>query len=183
MALFRSRTAMNTGKNRLSQSANNPRPAADDWLHSIPVPEAHEGGDSLWATWHEESQRVDLAFADTQPSEPISLAGEAVDRRPRQHLDGRWTTEGVLALARRNNRVCPRPPLWSTLHVLIEGDHYADLQPPPVQPWLWTKLSNLQRRLQFREYIEWADRHGQLEAMGKYLQSLAEADWVHMGEG
>ena len=59
----------------------------------------------------------------------------------------------------------------------------ADLRPPPVQPWMWATLSNLQRRLHFREHIEWADRHGKLEVLANYVASFAEPDWVHMGEG
>jgi hypothetical protein len=153
----------------------------DTWLHSMPVPDAREGGESTWEAWEEESLRMDLAFAPTQPSENLPLA-DARGARAMQPRTGRWTIEDVLLLARRNNRVCPRPALWAGLYLLLEGDRYADLQPPPTQPWIWNKLSSLQRRMSFREHVEWAERHGKLEEAARYLDSVSEADWVHIGE-
>jgi len=151
---------------------------AEDWLQRPPSPDVQEGGESLWDAFNEESRKMDLAFADTQPSEVVPLATSA-PAQPQQPVGDRWSVDDVIAFARRHNRVCPRPLLWSALYVLLEGDHYADLRPPPGQA---APLSNLQRRLHFREHIEWAARHGKLEAMAKYLASLAEPDWVHMGE-
>lgn len=149
--------------------------AADDWLQPPPSPDVQEGGESLWDAFNEESRRLDLAFADTQPSDVVPLATSAPQQ---QNVGARWSVDDLIAFARRHNRVCPRPLLWSALYVLLEGEHYADLRPPPQGP----TLSNLQRRLHFREHIEWAARHGKLETMAKYLASLAEPDWVHMGE-
>jgi hypothetical protein len=172
------------------RAGNEPSPArvktarpADDWPQSLPAAEAREGGESMWETWQEESRRMDLAFADTQPSELMPLTGGSLpEPAEEQRLSGRWTADDVLVLARRGNRVCPRPLLWSALYVLLEGDHYADLRPPPVQGGMWTKFSNLQRRLLFREHIEWAASHGKLDELARYIDSLAEPDWVHMGE-
>lgn len=156
--------------------------AAESWLQPVPVPEAREGGESTWEAWEEESRRLDLAFAPTQPSGPVPLSGQPTDALEEPRHTGRWTADDVLVLARRNNRVCPRQALWAGLYLLLEGDHYADLPPPPTQPWIWSKLSNLQRRVHFREHIAWADRHGKLDDMARYLESVSEADWVHMGE-
>jgi hypothetical protein len=77
--------------------------------------------------------------------------------------------------------VCPRRALWSALYLLLEGDGHSDLRPPPPQP-IWASLSNMHRRLQFRDHIEWADRQGKLDLLASYIASLAEPDWVHMGE-
>ena len=151
---------------------------ADDWLQPPPSPDVKEGGESLWDAFNEESRRMDLAFADTQPSEAVPLATSAPAPLREPQLGTRWSVDDVIAFARRHNRVCPRPLLWSALYLLLEGDHYSDLRPPPAPGG----LSNLQRRLHFREHIEWAARHGKLETMAKYLASLAEPDWVHMGE-
>jgi len=154
---------------------------ADSWL-PLPVPDVKEGGESVWEVWNEESRRMDLAFAPTQPSEVVPLTGRNEEASLPPRHSGPWTGDDVMVLARRNNRVCPRPALWAALYLLLEGDHYADLAPPPTQAWQWSKLSNLQKRLRFREHIEWADRHGKLDAMARYMESLAEPDWVHMGE-
>jgi hypothetical protein len=83
--------------------------------------------------------------------------------------------------ARRNNRICPRPALWAELHGRLGGLAYADLPPPPVD-WMWTKLSAIQKRLLFREYLEWAQRHGKLPEVARFMEALGEADWLHMGE-
>jgi hypothetical protein len=51
-----------------------------------------------------------------------------------------------------------------------------------VERWLWTKLSSLQKRLFFREYIEWAERHGKLGRVADFMDGLVESEWLHMGE-
>jgi hypothetical protein len=52
-----------------------------------------------------------------------------------------------------------------------------------VQPWLWGQLSGLQKRLRFRDHVEWAERHGRLGQVAHFIGGLPEAGWVHMGEG
>jgi hypothetical protein len=183
MVFGRHRAPTAGARNEPSPLRKDSRPKADDWLQSIPAADVREGGESTWEAWTEESRRMDLAYADTQPSEDIPLLHDVVSRPEQQRIGGRWTADDVMALARRNNRVCPRPLLWAALYELVEGDRYADLSPPPVQPWTWKTLSNLQRRLRFRDHIAWADRHGKLDALARYLEALAEPDWVHMGEG
>ena len=174
------------GRNPTSQPAKpQQQRGADEWMHSMPVPDVREGGESTWEIWQEESRRMDLAFAQTQPSDAIPLAADPRAQQPKppvQRRGAHWGADDLLVLSRRNNRVCPRPFLWSALYALLEGERHADLRPPPVQAWEWTALSNLQRRVHLRGYIEWADRHGKLEAMGRFLESLSEPDWVHMGE-
>jgi len=150
----------------------------------MPLPEAREGGDSAWELWHEASQRLDMAFAPTEPSDlgemhTESGMGEAVVTEARPHF---LTAQTLMVEARRNNRACPHPQHWSGLYDLLGGDHYPDLKPPPLQPWLWPRLSGLQKRLRFREHIEWAERNGQLAQVARFMAKLEEADWVHMGE-
>jgi hypothetical protein len=154
------------------------------WLDSLPVPEVREGGESTWDLWHEAARQLDAAFAPTQPSDlaPLSVGTATADAPPA--VSGRvpLTADALMVIARRNNRVCPQPPLWMQLHHVLEGSGYADLPPPPVERWIWSKLSDLQKRLRLREYIEWAERHGKLPLVKKFIEDLAEADWVHMGD-
>ncbi|MGV3570620.1 MAG: hypothetical protein ACO1PB_08470 [Ramlibacter sp.] len=170
------------GRNPPGQSAKAARPFADDWLQPLPAPDVREGGESTWEAWQEESRRMDLAFAETQPSDVMPLGADPATQPPAHRRGAPWAADDLLALARHDNRVCPRPFLWSALYVLLEGDRFADLRPPPVQAWEWAALSNLQRRLHLRDYIQWADRHAKLDVMGRFLASLTEPDWVHMGE-
>ena len=51
-----------------------------------------------------------------------------------------------------------------------------------MQAWLWPQLSGLQKRLRFREYVEWAERHGRLDQIARFMRALEEGDWEHMGE-
>lgn len=182
MAFGRNRASVARPTTGPSQARSDPWSPGDHWLQPLPAPEVHEGGESMWDDWQEELRRMDLAFADTQPSEPIPLSGDTAGVSERPRIGVRWSAGEVIVMARRNNRACPRPFLWSALYVLLEGERYADLPPPPVQPWASGKLSNLQRRAHFRKYIQWADRHDKLETLARYLDSLSEPDWVHMGE-
>jgi hypothetical protein len=150
----------------------------------MPLPDAREGGDSAWDLWHEASLRLDLAFAPTEPSglgemRTESGMGEAVVTEARPRF---LTVHSLMVVARRNNRVCPDPEHWTRLYHLLGGEHSPDLQAPPLQPWLWPKLSGLQKRLRFREHVEWAERKGQLGEVARFMATLSEADWVHMGE-
>ena len=51
-----------------------------------------------------------------------------------------------------------------------------------MQAWQWASVSPLQKRLHFREHIEWAARHRRLKPVALFMGRLAEADWLHMGE-
>lgn len=163
------------------KSDRKPEPRDDDaWLMPIPVPDAREGGESTWALWHEAALQLDAAFAPTQPSGAMPLSPAAPHSETPSRGQG-WTADTVIALARKRNRVCPRPSAWTALYALLEGERYVDLQPPPVEPWIWSKLSALQKRMRLREHIEWAERHGRVEEVGNFLDQLPEDDWIYMG--
>lgn len=161
------------------------RPAwdGDPWLDPLPAPEVKEGGESTWELWHEESRRMDLAFAPTQPSmaAPLTASSRTREAPAPAEVDPRATADALMVVARRNNRVCPQPALWVRLYGILGGPGHADLQPPPVDPWLWNKLSDLQKRLFFREHLEWAERHGKLGIVAAFMQGMTEDDWLHMG--
>lgn len=175
----------------MRRNPNRPaKPVADDfhkatWLHSLPLPEVHEGGESSWELWHEAARQLETAFAPTQPSEPAPLS-TGTPRGPAAREGGDvapLSADALMLLARRYNRVCPRPLAWLQLYEAIDGSDYVDLPRPPVDPWLWGKLSDLQKRLRFRECIHWAEQHGKLPQVSRFMEQLAEADWLHMGEG
>jgi hypothetical protein len=155
-----------------------------EWSSRLPQLDAQEGGDSAWAQWHEASRRLDFAFAPTEPSgvapmQTESGIGEAVVTEERARF---LTVHTVMVVARRNNRVCPAPDQWIRLYHQLGGESRPDLPAPPLQPWLWPNLSGLQRRLRFREHAEWAERHGCLDEVARFIGDMAEADWVHMGD-
>ena len=150
----------------------------------MPRPEAKEGGPSLWDLWQAETRRLDHAFAPTQPPDAAPLApGKPVAvAEPELAKARNLSADLLMTAARRNNRVCPRPGPWSHLYEALEGSRYDDLQPPPVEAALWPILSSLEKRVRFREHVLWAQRHGRLKRVAAFMQTLAEGDWLHVGE-
>lgn len=154
----------------------------ESWPFAPPVPEAVEGGESVWDAWHEAARQLDEAFAPTQPSEVMPLAPAAGPPAQVHAAQHPLSADALMVIARRNNRTCPRPQLWQRLYEELQGDRHEDLAPPPIQPWIWSKLSALQKRVRFREHVEWAERKGKLNVVAEFIDAMHESDWMHMGE-
>lgn len=167
----------------------------------IPVPEVlHHDGDSAWALWNEVSRQHEARFAPTAPMTlpPSALSPEqaawartqpalgAGSLRPgSRSAQPLFTLETALLIARRNNRVCPRPQRWEAFCALlpVRKTLRGIQQPPaPATGAAWAVTPSLTKRLCFREQLEWAERQGVLEAAISFMQSMAEEDWLHMGE-
>lgn len=186
-----------------------PKPASQQGLDRpweagdpIPVPEAvHQDGDSAWALWNEVAQQHERRFADTAPltrppgmtTEQAAWAptlpppGGAAARKPqrRKEAEPLFTLEAAMLVARRNNRVCPRPQRWEEFTALLPARKtLRGVQQPPAAATgaAWALTPPLTKRLCFREQIEWAGRAGALESIMAFMQSLAEEEWLHMGE-
>src|SRR5215210_2090118 len=88
------------------------------WLNSLPQPDVREGGESSWELWREASRQMDEAFADTQPSDvaPLSVGTGTTDEKPASRQRSALTADTLMTMARRNNRACPQPPLWTELY-------------------------------------------------------------------
>ena len=159
---------------------------ADDWLQPLPTPDVQEGGESMWDAWQEESMRMDQAFADTQPSDVIPLADASQPAPSATQGTGlHWTVETVMALARRNNRVCPRPLQWQALCAQL-ATLRGDSQPGRAAAGLlasataWHATPPLSKRVLLRQQVEWAAAQGVLEPVQRFLASLQEDEWQHM---
>jgi hypothetical protein len=168
---------------------------------SIPAPEALDSdGDSAWALWNQVKHQHEQKFAPTAPmtvppppltpeemhwaatqpaSKPVALPPA---RRERQPL---FTLESAMLVARRNNRVCPRPERWAEFSAMLPPRKTlrgVQPPPPPVTGGAWNVTPPLTKRLCFREQIAWAERAGLLESVMAFMQSMPEEDWLHMGE-
>jgi hypothetical protein len=152
----------------------------------LPLPDVTESGDSAWLLWEEASRKLEEAFAPTQPSDLSQLttawSGPRQGAEPSTVSTLPCTVETLMERARRNNRCCPRPDAWRRLYLALGGRERSDLPPPPLHGQIWTVRSDLQKRLFFRDYLEWADRNGQMAQVVRFMDSLAESDWRHMGE-
>lgn len=190
------------------QSKNNPprRPGDLDRPYeagdSIPAPEAlHRDGETGWALWQEAQQQVERRFADTAPmTQPPGMSPEEVSWAATQPAGGVllpkkaraaaagapiFTLESAMLVARRNNRVCPRPERWDEFMKLLPArKSLRGQQQPPAPPTgkAWAVTPPLTKRLCFREQIEWAEGAGVLESVMAFMQSMREEEWLHMGE-
>jgi hypothetical protein len=168
---------------------------------AIPAPEATiKDGDSAWALFNELSKDQEQKFAETQEYStsdrlsgddpvqgwaPTRPAGGATPGRPWREAQPLFTLEAAMLVARRNNRVCPRPECWVEFAALLPPRKtLRGVQPPPAPMTgaAWSVTPPLTKRLCFREQIEWAERQGVLENAIAFIQSMAEEDWLHMGE-
>lgn len=180
------------------------RPAPEFDLHAalgekLPAPEVIEqNGESVWALWSEVNKQHENRFADTAPAStlqrpsvdpgwaktqpmevPVTLKQRAVEAQPL------FTLEAAMLVARRNNRVCPRPERWQEMHGLLPARRTPrGVQQPPAPPLgpAWTITAPLTKRLLFREHVEWAEAQGVLENIMSFMQQMPESDWLHMGE-
>ena len=166
---------------------------------SIPAPEAtHSDGDSAWALFNELANQQDRRFADTLPmTRPLGLSTEQAAwaptmpqttvplRSPGAPQQPLFTLEAAMLVARRNNRVCPRPERWTAFMALLPPRKTLRGTMHPSVPPLgaaWSVTPPLTKRLYFREHIEWAQRAGVLEDAMAFMQGLSESDWLHIGE-
>jgi hypothetical protein len=176
----------------------------------IPAPEAlHGDGESAWALWNQVAKQQEHRFAPTapagpptiSPSGPVTMSHEerswAATRpasrpasakkpqAPRRDPEPLFTLDSAMLVARRNNRVCPRPPRWAEFFALlpVRKTLRGVQQPPaPITGAAWAVTPSLSKRLCFREQIEWAERAGILEDVMAFLQCMPEGDWLHMSE-
>jgi hypothetical protein len=173
---------------------------------SIPAPEAlHRDGESAWAMFNELSRQQEHKFAETAPmtmpppqltpderswasTQPAGAASDlaaAMPRKPRRDSQPLYTLDSAMLMARRNNRVCPRPERWNELSKLLptrrtlRGSQQA---PAAATGAAWAATPSLTKRLCFRGQIEWAEREGALETIMTFMQSMSEDEWLHMGE-
>jgi hypothetical protein len=93
------------------------------------------------------------------------------------------TLSQVMTEARRNNRACPQPQAWQKLYEMLPGKRQVGRgwePPPPLTGSAWAATQSLAKRMCLRDHIEWADKHGCLDAVYAYLRQLPEDDWHYM---
>lgn len=119
-----------------------------------------------------------VAYASTQPA---GLAAAPAPAPASERIE-RVTADQVMAIVRRNNRVCPLPPQWQGLYELIGARAHGQAPPPPLTGPAWHRTSSLAKRMCLREHLEFAEAVGRLAEAREFLQFLPEEQWYHMGE-
>ncbi|MFN8091968.1 MAG: hypothetical protein U0599_07080 [Vicinamibacteria bacterium] len=100
-------------------------------------------------------------------------------------LDDSPLLAALLQYVKEQDRVCPMPVRWTELWESLPGRQRrgAAWEPPPpliVREWFATPSFAKQERL--AEHIRWADAHGALAEVDRFLRGLTESEWAHVGE-
>jgi hypothetical protein len=93
--------------------------------------------------------------------------------------------EKLLAFCTENGRVCPAPQKWNELWQMLpeKTQHGAGWQPPlPLILAAWWEASDDAKRDRLKDHLQWADSHGALDPIVRFLRSLPEGEWHHRGE-
>ncbi|MDB5749616.1 MAG: hypothetical protein JWQ13_2121 [Ramlibacter sp.] len=152
------------------------------YLRGDPIPRADAvemNTDTTWALWSDLVAAENRGYAPTVPA-PL----ESVAQLPlpvRREL----SVVEVMAEARRNNRVCPKPARWQQLYEMLPERRRTVVGWQPAQPPLegaWDVTPSITKRVFFREHIEWAATHSCLQKVFAFMKSLPEDEWHHMGE-
>lgn len=94
------------------------------------------------------------------------------------------TLESLWNYCTKNGRVIPRD--WQKLYEML-----AHKRQKPSGGWepslplilaAWDVTMPIEKQLRFKEHVEWARDHGQLEQISSYLRTLHENEWYHFGE-
>ena len=82
-------------------------------------------------------------------------------------------------------RVCPMPVRWKELWEMLPGRERrgASWEPPPplilAEWWSTPSFSKMER---LAEHIDYAQAHGVLTDVDRFLRALLEGEWAHLGE-
>ena len=157
---------------------------------TIPQPLVQElGQDDAWDEWSKAVQQQEVGCAPTAPAgrgvaatSPGALEPPAPPP-PKPGAPAKLTLDRVMAEIRRNARVCPQPPQWMKLYVLLARyrSGNARMPAPPLSGAVWNASPVAAKRMCFIEQLEWADKHGCLKEVFELLQELKDDQWYYAG--
>ena len=88
----------------------------------------------------------------------------------------------LLEYVRSNERVCPRQRRWKELWELLPGRKRVGDGWVPSLPLIlgaWESTPTAAKSLRLQEHIRYAEEHGALTEIDKFLRALPEAEWAH----
>ena len=91
----------------------------------------------------------------------------------------------LLKYVRANNRVCPMPQKWNELYEMLPDKRRVGNGHEPSLPLIlgaWHETPALMKILRLEEHIKYADKKGIIDKVDKYLRTLKESDWAHLGD-
>jgi len=93
--------------------------------------------------------------------------------------------DAIISYCSENERVCPQPKKWNELWNMLPNRARQGSGWEPALPLIlaaWHDTPALLKILRLREHLEWAEKHGELDSVDKFLRALPETDWHHLGE-
>lgn len=116
------------------------------------------------------------AYADTAPMPLANVRAAAPAPLALAPLE--ITLYDLMALVRKDNRVCPLPSRWLEFYAMLERlSGGAALPSPPLVGSAWASTPASAKRMCFREQVEWAAENNVKNAAYQWLKTLPDAEW------
>lgn len=93
--------------------------------------------------------------------------------------------DALLEYVRQNGRVCPQPQRWNELWEMLPGRRRVGNGWEPAVPLIlaaWWDTPALVKMSGLEEHIRYADAHGGLADVDRYLRGLPEEEWAHLAD-
>jgi len=91
----------------------------------------------------------------------------------------------LLEYVKAEDRVCPMPFRWTELWEMLPGRQRSGASwepPPPLVLAGWWDTPSFAKMERLAEHIRYANAHGVLGEVDRFLRGLPEAEWAHLGE-
>jgi len=99
--------------------------------------------------------------------------------------DAMTELEQLLSYCAQNERVCPMPLPWHEVWDMLPAKKRegAGWDPPlPLILAAWWDTSDDAKRERFELHLRWAEAHGALDMVARFLRSFPESEWHHRGD-
>lgn len=77
------------------------------------------------------------------------------------------------------------PSHWKALWEMLPNRKRVGGGWEPALPLIlaaWHDTPVLLKMVRLKEHIDWAEKHGVLDEVDKFLRSLSESEWAHVGD-
>jgi len=86
--------------------------------------------------------------------------------------------EELIEFMTQDDRICPQPKQWTVLWELMLRHEKGEGKPgPSLVLAAWHATTDLDKRVRFKEHLEWAEQLGILDEVSTYLYNLSENEW------